>query len=147
MPANNDHGQGAGTHSACKRLHTDESGTALGLASALLKGVEAACGLTMEQPFSLPFLQRKPRESAPDPARSDNCGDVFLARDALRQHRIEHELYVVRDGQEALDYIGRMGEPHAPYPDLILIKLNLPKVDGARVRRELRQVVRLTCHC
>ena len=70
----------------------------------------------------------------------DNRGDVLLVRDSLREHRIEHELHVVRDGQQALDYVGRLGEPHeVPYPDIILLDLNLPKVDGAAILSELRQ--------
>jgi CheY-like chemotaxis protein len=70
----------------------------------------------------------------------DNRGDVFLVQESLREHQINHELYVVRDGQEALDYVGRMGGPHeVPYPDLILLDLNLPKVDGPTVLSELRQ--------
>ena len=70
----------------------------------------------------------------------DNRGDVLLVRESLREHQIKHELYVVRDGQEALDYVGRMSGPHeVPYPDLILLDLNLPKVDGSTVLSELRQ--------
>ena len=70
----------------------------------------------------------------------DNRGDVLLVRESLREHRIKHELYVVRDGQEALDYVGRMGgTDEVPYPDLILLDLNLPKVDGSTVLGELRQ--------
>ena len=69
----------------------------------------------------------------------DNRGDVLLVRESLREHQIRHELHLVRDGQEALDYIGRMGGPdQAPCPDLILLDLNLPKVDGPTVLTELR---------
>jgi CheY-like chemotaxis protein len=70
----------------------------------------------------------------------DNRGDVFLVQESLREHQIEHELYVVRDGEEALDYVARMGgSDEVPYPDLILLDLNLPKVDGSAVLSELRQ--------
>ena len=64
----------------------------------------------------------------------DNRGDVLLVRESLREHRIKHELHVVRDGQAALDYVGRMGGL-----DLILLDLNLPKIDGSTVLSELRQ--------
>ncbi len=37
----------------------------------------------------------------------DNHGDVLLVREALREHQLEHELYVMRDGLEAERYIGR----------------------------------------
>jgi CheY-like chemotaxis protein len=70
----------------------------------------------------------------------DNRGDVFLVQESLREHQIKHELYVVRDGEEALDYLGRTGRPdELPFPDLILLDLNLPKVDGSTVLSELRQ--------
>jgi chemotaxis family two-component system response regulator Rcp1 len=68
----------------------------------------------------------------------DNRGDVLLIQESLREHQIQHKLYVVRDGQEALDYVGRMPD-EVPYPDLVLLDLNLPKVDGSTVLSELRQ--------
>lgn len=70
----------------------------------------------------------------------DNPGDVFLVQQALEEHRIEHELHVVTDGAEALAYLARMGTPGAaPCPDLLLLDLNLPKVDGPQVLSEFRQ--------
>ena len=70
----------------------------------------------------------------------DNRGDLLLVQESLREHRIKHQLYVVRDGQEALDYVGRMGGLHeAHYPDLILLDLNMAKVDGSTVLCELRR--------
>ena len=62
----------------------------------------------------------------------DNLGDVLLVQEALKSHKIPHELHVVRDGDEALAIIEHMGEPDGiPCPDLMLLDLNLPKVDGA----------------
>jgi CheY-like chemotaxis protein len=70
----------------------------------------------------------------------DNRGDVLLVQESLRKHLIDHELHVVRNGQDALDYVKRMGGPdEASCPDLILLDLNLPKVDGSTVLIELRQ--------
>ena len=70
----------------------------------------------------------------------DNRGDVLLVRQALQEHHIEHELHVVRDGQQALDYVVRMGKPGGdPCPDVILLDLNLPKADGPTVLAEFRQ--------
>jgi CheY-like chemotaxis protein len=69
----------------------------------------------------------------------DNPGDVFLVREALVEHRIEHELFVVPDGACALDYIDQIGKtPSAPCPDLFLLDLNLPKVDGHQVLEHFR---------
>lgn len=69
----------------------------------------------------------------------DNPGDVFLIRRALEEHHIPHKLHVVRDGAEALAFVDRMGQPGAPCPDLILMDLNLPKVDGPQVLSEFRR--------
>jgi chemotaxis family two-component system response regulator Rcp1 len=70
----------------------------------------------------------------------DNKGDVMLVREALTAHHIENTLYVVKDGQEALDFVARMGEADsAPCPDLMLLDMNLPKVDGVAVLAAFRE--------
>ena len=70
----------------------------------------------------------------------DNPGDVLLTKRALKQHRLLHEMDVVMDGEEALRYVAYMGSPgHAPCPDILLLDLNLPKVDGSRVLTEFRK--------
>ena len=70
----------------------------------------------------------------------DNRGDVLLVQEALASHGIPHELFIVRDGGEALAFIAHMGEPGgAPCPDLLLLDLNLPKVDGPAVLTEFRK--------
>jgi CheY-like chemotaxis protein len=69
----------------------------------------------------------------------DNLGDVFLVRQALTEHRILHELHVVKDGEEALEFLDRMGDAGAPpCPDVLLLDLNLPKVDGPQVLEAFR---------
>jgi CheY-like chemotaxis protein len=69
----------------------------------------------------------------------DNDADVLLFQEALEHHQIEHELYVVPDGQAALNFVARMGiSPEPPCPDLLLLDLNLPKVDGATILQEFR---------
>lgn len=64
----------------------------------------------------------------------DNPGDVRLTREALRDAKMLNELHVVADGVEALAFL-RREPPHtaAPRPDLILLDLNLPKMDGREV--------------
>src|SRR3569623_1373489 len=70
----------------------------------------------------------------------DNRGDVLLVREALAEHNISAELFVMRDGGEALDYIAGIGEPNRPpCPDLVLLDLNLPKVDGLDILAEFRK--------
>jgi CheY-like chemotaxis protein len=72
----------------------------------------------------------------------DNPDDVELTMRALKKNRISTEVVVVRHGAEALDflfatgaYTGRNAEIQ---PDLVLLDLKLPKVDGLEVLRRLR---------
>jgi CheY-like chemotaxis protein len=70
----------------------------------------------------------------------DNLGDVLLVQEALAAHNISHEMFVVRDGGEALQFVAQMGtKGHAPCPDLMLLDLNLPKVDGPTILAEFRK--------
>ena len=69
-----------------------------------------------------------------------NPDDVLLTRRALAKSRVANELYVVRDGQEALDYLFRgPDDPDAPRPDLILLDVNLPRVNGMEVLEQIRR--------
>lgn len=67
----------------------------------------------------------------------DNPGDVRLVEEAL--HETSSTLRIVNDGREALDFLHqRNGFADAPHPDIVLLDLNLPKVDGTEVLREIR---------
>lgn len=71
----------------------------------------------------------------------DSSRDVELALDALEQHHLANQVVVLRDGAEALDYLHRRGafaSRRAGQPALVLLDLNLPKVDGMEVLRQLR---------
>ena len=69
----------------------------------------------------------------------DNPGDVRLTQEAFTDAAINNDLHVVRDGQEALDFLNRDGDHEdAPRPDLVLLDLNLPKVDGMTVLEEIK---------
>jgi two-component system, chemotaxis family, response regulator Rcp1 len=64
----------------------------------------------------------------------DNEGDVRLAREALRESKIRNTIHHVPDGVEAMDFLHRQGRyAQAPRPDLILLDLNLPRMDGREV--------------
>jgi len=72
----------------------------------------------------------------------DNANDEELTLRALRKHKISNEVVVVRDGQEALDYLFRSGthagrNPNQP-PQLVLLDINLPKVNGLDVLKRIR---------
>ena len=75
----------------------------------------------------------------------DDAGDELMTREAFAEHKISNRLHVVRDGQEALDFLFRIG-PHAGAPrvDLILLDLNLPKYDGRQVLERIRSDPDLT---
>jgi len=70
----------------------------------------------------------------------DKRGDVLLVSEALAAHNIPHELQVASDGAEAMDFVTRMGKPgEAPCPDILLLDLNLPRIDGHEILREFRR--------
>ena len=70
----------------------------------------------------------------------DNPGDVRLTIEALKDGKIHNHLSVVSDGEEALAFLRRQGQyAKAPWPDLILLDLNLPKKDGREVLKEIKQ--------
>ncbi|MFF1924117.1 response regulator [Streptomyces sp. NPDC058221] len=70
----------------------------------------------------------------------DDPGDELMTREAFEDNKIRNTLTVVRDGQEALDFLYRRGEyGEAPRPDLILLDLNLPKYDGRQVLERIKQ--------
>lgn len=64
----------------------------------------------------------------------DDEEDRQLAREALEEHRLANDLHFVSDGRELLDYLRRQGayaDPAlTPRPGLILLDLNMPRVDG-----------------
>jgi two-component system response regulator len=64
----------------------------------------------------------------------DSPGDVNLTREALRRAKVANELEVVGDGVEAMEYLrGEGAYQDQPPPDLILLDLNLPRMDGREV--------------
>ncbi len=69
----------------------------------------------------------------------DNPGDVRLTQEALREAKMCNNLYVARDGVEALEFLSRQGKfADAPVPDIILLDLNLPRKDGREVLVEVK---------
>jgi two-component system response regulator len=74
----------------------------------------------------------------------DNAGDVILAREALNESRINHNLFHVEDEPHALDFLFRRGiYLYAPQPDLILLDLHLTEDDGQQVMACIKSDERL----
>ena len=72
----------------------------------------------------------------------DNPDDELLAIRALKKNNISNEVVVARDGVEALDYLfgtgAHAGRDMSVMPQIILLDLKLPKIDGLEVLRRLR---------
>ncbi|MGA3304588.1 MAG: response regulator [Stellaceae bacterium] len=63
----------------------------------------------------------------------DNPGDVRLTQEAFREANEAIRLHVTRDGEEAIAFLrhqGKYAQAHAPRPHIILLDLNLPKMNG-----------------
>ena len=72
----------------------------------------------------------------------DDADDRMMASEALEESRLANDLRFVEDGEELLDYLYRRGrfagEGAAPRPGLILLDLNMPRMDGREALREIK---------
>ena len=68
----------------------------------------------------------------------DNQADVVLTKRALKTGKVLHTLNVANDGEAALAYLHDVEYGQAPRPDLILLDLNLPKVNGREVLAKIK---------
>ena len=74
----------------------------------------------------------------------DNPADIRFAQETLKDYRLQNSLHILRDGVDALAFLRQEGEfANAPVPDLVLLDLAMPKMDGIEVLREIRKDKRL----
>ena len=69
----------------------------------------------------------------------DNLPDALLVREAIQAEKLPLEVHIVPDGELALDFLERAEkDPSTPSPHVLLLDLNLPKIDGFEVLRRVR---------
>ena len=69
----------------------------------------------------------------------DNLPDALLLKEAVAEENLPVKFFMEPDGERAIEFITKAeGEPNAPCPQIVLLDLNLPKIDGFEVLRRIR---------
>ncbi|MHA2425857.1 MAG: response regulator [Candidatus Thorarchaeota archaeon] len=70
----------------------------------------------------------------------DNPGDIRLTEEAFSTAKVSNEVHTVLDGEAALEFLEQRGQySYAPRPDIILLDLKLPKIDGHEVLKRIKK--------
>lgn len=74
----------------------------------------------------------------------DSLADVFFIREAFEQENLAGQIEVVRDGEEAMDFLNKQGAyQDSPTPNLILLDLNMPRKSGQQTLAEIKSHAQL----
>lgn len=68
----------------------------------------------------------------------DNVADIFLVQQAISAHRLNVNVYIMNNGEEAMTFFRQIEADQIRCPDILLLDLNIPKVDGFSVLSYLR---------
>lgn len=69
----------------------------------------------------------------------DNEGDIILTMEALKEAKLDNKISIARDGEQAIQFLNKEGAyTHSRRPDLILLDINLPRIDGIEVLRYVK---------
>jgi CheY-like chemotaxis protein len=104
----------------------------------------------MVAPSSSPFLEndqlngekrmKETSNECPILLVEDNEDDIVITKRALEKGQIRNKLYVTHDGEEAINFLKRVGIfKEAPRPGFILLDLKMPKIDGFEVLKEIKR--------
>lgn len=69
----------------------------------------------------------------------DNPGDVILTQELFKEAKIGNDIHVASDGVQAMEYLHQRIDSREGLPDLILLDLNLPRLDGRQFLKLLRK--------
>lgn len=70
----------------------------------------------------------------------DNAGDIMLIEEALDEAKVANKVSIANDGEKAIEFLSKNGEhSEAPDPDLIILDINLPRINGFEVLQFIKE--------